>query len=505
MRLPDGSGLDLLKEIRESYPGTDVVMLTAYGTVQEAIRAMKDGAHDFLTKPCKLAELEATLDKVIEKQTLERGHAALKRDVDRLAPSDGFVGRAHQIQEMLAMLARVAETDSTVLIRGESGVGKELVARAVHRQSHRCPAAVRRGRLRVAAREPAPERAVRSREGRLHRRDPPEARAVRGGRPRHHLPRRDREITPPLQVKLLRVLESGTFRRLGGTVDIKVDVRVIAATNRSLETMMKAKEFREDLYYRLNVFSLTIPPLRDRREDIPPLVEHFIQSSAIVAKRALDGEQGGDGSAAALSVAGQRARARERPRARPDPHATPTRFEPEHLPLGVRLEPSFRPDEEDDRLVTLEEVERRYVKRVLEECKGHRHKAASILGISERNLYRKLKELDRSGDGVDEEPRSRIRATDKAAPRLPCGQVRAAVATSKSSAGAESASGHTGCNHWLHSSHGRGSPEARSQEKPVPASSSTSRDPCSRSAAACSRARASSWWSVPTARRSSTR
>jgi len=201
------------------------------------------------------------------------------------------------------------------------------------------------------------------------------------------------EVTPPLQVKLLRVLESGTFRRVGGTTDIKVDVRVIAATNRALETMLKEKLFREDLYYRLNVFSLAIPPLRDRSEDVPLLVEHFIRNSAIASRRNV--------------------------RVSPDAMKVLTRYlwpgnvrelenvieralilcdagviEPEHLPLGVRLEPSFRPEEEDGRLVTLREVERRYVRRVLEECSGHRHKAASILGISERNLYRKLKELD---------------------------------------------------------------------------------------------------------------
>jgi DNA-binding NtrC family response regulator len=378
-------------------------MLTAYGTVQEAIRAMKDGAHDFLTKPCKLAELEATLDKVIEKQTLERGHAALKRDVDRLAPSDGFVGRAHQIQEMLAMLARVAETDSTVLIRGESGVGKELVARAVHRQSHRSQqpfvvvdcASLHENLLQselFGHEKGAYTGAIRLKHGLFEVADRGTIFLDEIG-----------EITPPLQVKLLRVLESGTFRRLGGTVDIKVDVRVIAATNRSLETMMKAKEFREDLYYRLNVFSLTIPPLRDRREDIPPLVEHFIKSSAIVAKR------GSTVSKEAMEVLLRylwpgNVRELENVLERALILSDTDTIQPEHLPLGVRLEPSFRPDEEDDRLVTLEEVERRYVKRVLEECKGHRHKAASILGISERNLYRKLKELDRSGDGVDEEP-----------------------------------------------------------------------------------------------------
>src|ERR1041385_5341119 len=137
VRLPDGSGLDLLSEIKESWPASEVIMLTAYGTVEEAIRAMKEGAQDFLTKPCKLGELEAVLEKAVQRQNLQRSNTALEREVERLQPSERFIGSAPQIRELLHLVTRVAETESTVLIRGESGVGKELVARAVHRQSHR--------------------------------------------------------------------------------------------------------------------------------------------------------------------------------------------------------------------------------------------------------------------------------------------------------------------------------------------------------------------------------
>jgi len=393
VRLPDGSGLDLLSELRESFPSTDVVLLTAYGTVEEAIRAMKQGAHDFLTKPCKLAELEAVLEKVFEKQTLERGNTALERDVQRLLPTEGFVGRSPQIQEMLALLARVAETDSTVLVRGESGVGKELVARAVHRQSKRSRqpfvvvdcASLHENLLQselFGHEKGAYTGAVRLKHGLFEVADRGTIFLDEIG-----------EITPPLQVKLLRVLETGTFRRVGGTVDIKVDVRIIAATNRALETMLKDKSFREDLYYRLNVFSLSIAPLRERREDIPLLVEHFIRGTSITPKRNVRV------SPAAMEVLTRylwpgNVRELENVIERALILCDAGSIEPEHLPLGVRLEPSFRPTEEDGRLVTLEEVERRYIKRVLEECKGHRHKAADILGISERNLYRKLKELE---------------------------------------------------------------------------------------------------------------
>jgi DNA-binding NtrC family response regulator len=392
VRLPDGSGLDLLSEIRESSPSTEVVMLTGYGTVQEAIRAMKEGAHDFLTKPCKLGELEAVLEKAVQRQSLERGNTALRRDVDRLAASDRFVGESPKIRELLQMVTRVADTDSTVLIRGESGVGKELVARAVHRHSRRSRqpfvvvdcASLHENLLQselFGHEKGAYTGAVRLKHGLFEVAD-------RGTIFLDEIA----EMTPALQVKLLRVLENGTFRRVGGTADIQVDVRMIAATNRSLEAMMKEGQFREDLYYRLNVFSVQIPPLRDRRDDIPLLVDHFVRNSSIIAKRtarvspeAMEVLRGytWPGNVRELENVIERALIL----------CDGGLIQPDHLPLGVRLEPSLRTQPGDGELTTLEELERRYIKRVLEECKGHRQKAAKILGISERNLYRKLKEL----------------------------------------------------------------------------------------------------------------
>jgi DNA-binding NtrC family response regulator len=393
VRMPDGSGLDLLKEIRESAPTTEVVMLTAYGTVQEAIRAMKEGAHDFLTKPCKLGELEAVLEKAIEKQNLSRGNTALQIEVDRMQSSDRFVGNTQAVRELMRMVARVAETDSTVLIRGESGAGKELVARAVHRQSRRARqpfvvvdcASLHENLLQselFGHEKGAYTGAIRLKHGLFEVAD-------RGTIFLDEIA----EITPPLQVKLLRVLETGTFRRVGGTVDIKVDVRVIAATNRSLETMMKEGAFREDLYYRLNVFSIHIPPLRERREDIPPLVEHFIRNSSIVPKRTVRVAPEGMDVLVRYLWPGN-VRELENVIERALILCDGGVIEPEHLPMGVRLTPAFGDNGDSKDLPTLDEVERRYIKRVLDECKGHRQKAASILGISERNLYRKLKELE---------------------------------------------------------------------------------------------------------------
>jgi PAS domain S-box-containing protein len=342
--------------------------------------------------------LASVVDISTRRQLEEHLNTALQRDIQRLIHADGFIGRSPQIHEMLELLARVAETDSTVLIRGESGVGKELVARAVHRQSRRSRqpfvvvdcASLHENLLQselFGHEKGAYTGAVRLKHGLFEVADRGTIFLDEIG-----------EVTPPLQVKLLRVLETGMFRRVGGTADLKVDVRVIAATNRSLETMMKEKSFREDLYYRLNVFSLSIPPLRDRKEDIPLLVDHFILNSAIAQKRNVKA------SPEAMEVLMRylwpgNVRELENVIERALILCDAGSIEPGHLPLGVRLEPSFRPTEEDGRLVTLEEVERRYVKRVLEECKGHRQKAARILGISERNLYRKLKEIEPSSGG----------------------------------------------------------------------------------------------------------
>ena len=380
VRLPDGNGLDLLQEIREAAPATEIVMLTAFGTVQEAILALKQGAHDFLTKPCKLDELEAVVANALQKQVLQRGNVALRRDLARLA-GENFIGQASQVRELLDLLSRVAATDSTVLIRGESGVGKELVARAVHRLSRRADqpfvvvdcASLHESLLQselFGHEKGAYTDAIRLKHGLFEVADRGTIFLDEIG-----------EITPPLQAKLLRVIETGVFRRLGGTADIRVNVRVITATNRALETMIKQGEFREDLYYRLNVFSLVVPPLRERRDDIPLLAAHFIRNSAVVPKRQVTV------SPEAMAVlqryhwpgnVRELVNAIERALILCDGQT----LEPGHLPLGVRLEPSFREDADDRRLTTLEEVERRYIKRVLQECKGHRQKAAFPCGTS---------------------------------------------------------------------------------------------------------------------------
>jgi DNA-binding NtrC family response regulator len=393
LRLPDGSGLDLLAELHASQPAAQTVILTAFGTVEDAISAMKQGAFDFLMKPCKLGEIEAVLAKAARVQALARENVALQRDVDRLKPSDRIVGTTAALREVTKLIDRVAGTDSTVLIRGESGVGKELVARAVHRAS------LRAGRPFVVVDCASLHENLLQSELFGH-----EKGAYTGAvRLKHGLFEvADRgtifldeigEVTLPLQVKLLRVLETGVFRHVGGTADVSVDVRVITATNRDLETMMRTGAFREDLYYRLNVFSIPIPPLRERREDITQLVEHFIRSSGIVGKR--DSRVSPDAMRVLEGYAWPgNARELQNVIERALILCDGNVVLPEHLPIGMRLSKPLPSRRDEASRPTLADAERDYIRQVLEECNGHRHKAAQILGISERNLYRKLKELE---------------------------------------------------------------------------------------------------------------
>jgi DNA-binding NtrC family response regulator len=393
VRMPDGSGLELLPEIREQWPATEVVMLTAFGTVEEAIRAMKQGAYDFLTKPIKFAELEAVLEKALEKQQLQRDNKALAIEVERLQSGDGIIGTAPEMQELFDLTTRVARTDTTVLVRGESGVGKEMVARAVHRQSLRSHqpfivvdcASLHENLLQselFGHEKGAYTGAAALKHGLFEVAD-------------HGTLFLDEiaELTPSLQVRLLRVLQNRTFRRLGGNTDITVDVRVIAATNRSLETMIKDGAFREDLFFRLNVVPLHIPPLRQRRDDIPALVEHFCRNSAVAPRRTTSLSPEARDVLLRYAWPGN-VRELENVVERALILSDDGVIRPEHLPMGLRTAPAFEPEPGVEEWPTMEQLELRYIRRVLEHCKGHRQNAARILGISERNLYRKLKELE---------------------------------------------------------------------------------------------------------------
>lgn len=280
LRMPDISGLEVLKQIKQIQPEVAVIMATAFGTVSGAVEAMKEGAADYLTKPVDLDELDLIVARVLERRDLVRENRLLRQRIEESKAGFQLIGHSPSLQEVLSRASRASETDATVLVCGESGTGKELLARSIHALS-------RRGDGPFAAINCAalPETLLES-ELFGH-----EKGAFTGAGSRH-VGRVERaaggtlfldeigDVSPAVQVKLLRFLQEREFTRVGGEAAHRADVRIISATHRNLAERIKTGEFREDLYYRLNVVSLTIPTLRERRDDIPELVEHFLSRFA---------------------------------------------------------------------------------------------------------------------------------------------------------------------------------------------------------------------------------
>ncbi|MCZ6464741.1 MAG: sigma-54 dependent transcriptional regulator [Proteobacteria bacterium] len=277
IQMPNKSGLDVLHAVHESGSDTVVVMITAFASTETAIAAMKEGAYDYITKPFKVDVIRLTVEKALEKKLLARENRQLRSELRSRVRDPSIIGTSQPMQRVFDMVAQVADTKTNVLVSGESGTGKELVARAVHEQGERS------GQAFVAVNCGAiPENlleselfghvkgaftgAVQNKEGLFE--------TARSGT---LFLDEVGELSLPLQVKLLRVIQEKTIRRVGGTQDVRVDVRIISATNKRLEEEVSAGRFREDLYYRLNVIQIVLPPLRDRRDDIPLLVNHFIE------------------------------------------------------------------------------------------------------------------------------------------------------------------------------------------------------------------------------------
>ncbi|HBC46042.1 MAG TPA: two-component system response regulator [candidate division Zixibacteria bacterium] len=277
MRMPRMDGLTFIKRSLETNPDLAIVVMTAYGTVESAVDAMKAGAFDYLLKPVDLEHVGVILAKIENNQKLITENRYLKRKLEQADDFKDIIGRSNAIKKVLSDVSRIARSDATVLIRGESGTGKELVARAIHQASPRAT-----GPFLAVNCTSLPETLL---ESELFGHE----RGAFTGASSRHLGRFELadhgtifldeigDISLPIQAKLLRVLETKTFQRLGGEKDIKVDIRVLTATNRNLEAKVKDGSFREDLFYRLNVIPVTIPPLRERRDDILQLAEFFIE------------------------------------------------------------------------------------------------------------------------------------------------------------------------------------------------------------------------------------
>jgi DNA-binding NtrC family response regulator len=289
LKLPGMNGLELLQEGKRLNPALPFVVMTAYGSVETAVDAMKAGASDYVLKPFTMAEMKLVINKELDVQQVRDENRRLKEALGKRYHFQNIVGRSKKMQEVLALVERVAPTNSTVLIGGESGVGKDLIARAIHQNSRRAngpfikinstaiPDTLFESEL-FGFERGAFTGALASKPGKFELADKGTLFLDEIG-----------DVPAPIQVKLLRVLQEREFERLGGTKTLKVDVRMIAATNRDLRAALEEGTFREDLYYRLNVVPIDIPPLREHKEDIPDLVNHFLARFAAESEKPLEG------------------------------------------------------------------------------------------------------------------------------------------------------------------------------------------------------------------------
>lgn len=276
LMMPEMDGIKVLSEIKDRDPDTAVIMMTAYGTVENAVEAMKLGAFDFVTKPFDTNHLAILIRRALDQRQLEAENEILKEELEITHGYDEIIGNSIRMHEVMRLIAKVASSDTSVLLLGESGTGKELFARAIHKTSPRVDKPFIAINCAAIPHELLENELFGSEKGAFT-----SSNAKKMGKfevANHGTVFLDEigDMDPALQAKLLRVLQDRQFERLGGTQTIKVDVRVIAASNANLKEAIVEKRFREDLFYRLSVFPVTIPPLRDRRDDIPALAQHFL-------------------------------------------------------------------------------------------------------------------------------------------------------------------------------------------------------------------------------------
>jgi len=398
LRMPGMTGLEALAKFRELAPATEIIIITGHGTIDTAIEAMRLGAYHYVTKPFKLRELELNIRKAGEKIALERKSRQLERLVKDQAAGPDIVGDGPALLKVLRLIEKIAPTDSPALVTGESGTGKELVALSIHRQSRRADSpfvVVNCGTLQETLLETelfghekgAFTGAVATREGLFE--------------VAHHgtlFLDEIGEMSPALQVKLLRALQDGEIRRIGSNRSINVDARIIAATNVDLREAVRDGRFREDLYYRINVFPIEMPPLRDRREDIPALVRHFLAAISVPGKGPFTIT---DQALAVLTSYGWPGNVRElmntieRMKILSDGNA----LDVDAVPAEVLGDQSNQALPRLDPHLPISEVEKLHILNVLRHTNGNKTRAASILGISTRTLYNKLAEYGDGGKG----------------------------------------------------------------------------------------------------------
>jgi two-component system response regulator HydG len=405
LKMPGLSGIELLRAAKAIAPDAEVILLTAFGTIEEAVKAMKDGAYDFLTKPVQRAQLQRVIRQALERRELIQQNRALQQRLDALLQQGAIIGSSPAFRRMMTLVEQVADSSATVLIQGESGTGKEGVARLIHQRSGRCSkpfVAVNCAALPETLLESelfgyekgAFTGAAGRKEGRFELAD--------GGT---LFLDEVADLSAVTQPKILRVLQEGEFERLGGTRTIRVDVRIVAATNQDLTQLVRDKRFREDLYYRLNVITVNVPPLRERREDIRLLANHFLRIYAAKNNRRLDGFT--DEALRRLEGYSWPGNVRELENVieRTVVLARSGRIDANDLPEEVG---GVKPPPRDAILdlvgTPLAEVEQRLLEETLRITGGNKTQAAKLLGIDVRTVARKLERQDEPSETSPSDP-----------------------------------------------------------------------------------------------------
>lgn len=391
LKMEKVDGIEILEKCKRLHPDTELIMITAYATIPSAVETMKKGAYDYIAKPFKLDEVKRVVKEAVEKVRLKKENRLLREELEKYEGKIKIITQNQEMQRLLEIARQIAPTDCNVLISGESGTGKELFARYIHFNSRRaegpflainCGAFTEEllGNELFGHEKGAFTGATSLKKGLIE--------MASGGT---LFLDEITEMPPSMQVKLLRVIQEKELLRVGGTEPVKVDVRFIAATNRDIQDSIKSGQFRQDLYYRLNVVSMRIPPLSERKDDIPLLVQYFLKKySTIMKKEPVEVSEDVMALLMNYDFPGN-VRELENIIERGVALTNSNRIEVAHLPEDLRQLSIRTFRKKEGKIPTLEEQEEAYIKWVLKEVGGNKTLAAQILGIDRVSLWRKLK------------------------------------------------------------------------------------------------------------------